>query len=68
METNNRKEYIAFLLRLWRDGEMSSWRATLENPHNGKKYGFADLKNLFDFLIKETGDKRVYFVDENKRQ
>jgi len=47
---------------------MGPWRVTLENPHDGKMYGFADLKELFDFLIKETGDKRVSFIDESHRQ
>ena len=67
METEIRKDYYAFLLRLWRVGEMGSWRATLENPHNGKVYGFANLKELYDFLTKEMGDKRVALIDESKR-
>ena len=56
METEIRKDYYAFLLRLWRVGEIGSWRATLENPHNGKTYGFADLNKLFSFLHEQIGN------------
>ena len=66
METEIRKDYYAFLLRLWRVGEMDPWRVTLENPHNGKMYGFANLKELFDFLTKETNESRDSTEVENE--
>ena len=35
---------------------MGSWRVMLENPHNGKLYGFANLDKLFAFLADKTGE------------
>ena len=43
-------DYHAYLIRFWREGENKSWRVTLEDPHTGLKYGFADLEKLFRFL------------------
>jgi hypothetical protein len=48
------KRYLAFLLRLWREGETASWRAMLEDPHTGERRGFADLNKLFDFIEAQT--------------
>ena len=50
--TEERRRYRAYLLRLWwagHDGE-AGWRASLEEPHTGTRYGFATLAQLFDFL------------------
>jgi hypothetical protein len=56
MKKHSRKNYMAFLLRLWQEGEAKTWRATLENPHNGKRYGFADIEKLYAFLDEKTGN------------
>jgi len=50
------KGYRSYLLRLWQtsdDGELI-WRASLETPGTRKQYGFANLKDLFDFLEAQT--------------
>ena len=54
-ETRN---YVAYLLRLWRErsGESTRWRASLQDPHSGKRVGFASLEELFGYLRRETGD------------
>jgi hypothetical protein len=52
---NERRHYIAYLLRLWRpDGDdRSAWHASLEDPHTGERRGFADLESLFAFLKEQ---------------
>lgn len=50
------KGYLSYLLRLWQtddDGELI-WRASLETPGTRKRYGFASLNDLFDFLQAQT--------------
>jgi len=44
--------YLAYMLRLWqvKDGGNSVWRASVESPHTGERYGFANLELLFAFL------------------
>lgn len=55
--TGEPPDYIAFVLRLWRetDGEKTEWRASLQDPHSGDRVGFASLRDLFAFLENETG-------------
>ena len=50
-------DYLSYLLRLWRVSgeEKAIWRASLESPHTGERWGFANLADLFTFLEKETG-------------
>jgi hypothetical protein len=50
-------DYVAYLLRLWREtsGGSSRWRASLQDPHSGERVGFASLEDLFDSLLRETG-------------
>ena len=48
--------YLAYLLRLWRVGNNSTWRASLENPHSGERQAFADLDLLVAFLKEKTGE------------
>ena len=54
------KRYFAYLLRLWRVNSTGilSWQASLEDPHNGKQIGFADLVSLFSYLKDQTGTDR----------
>ena len=51
-----KREYMAYLLRLWREKKDGSWRATLENPNNGERAGFATLAELVTFLEGKTGE------------
>ncbi|MFZ1395692.1 MAG: hypothetical protein WAS33_02285 [Candidatus Promineifilaceae bacterium] len=60
-----KREYIAYLLRLWREKQDGSWRALLENPTNGERNGFATLAELVTFLEDKTGEKiQVAFAIE----
>ncbi len=58
--TNQENRYWAFMLRLYRvgDSEQPGWRASLEDPHTGERYGFATLRELFDFLSAYTDQER----------
>lgn len=50
-------EYVAYLLRMWRvrEGEGTTWRASLERPRNGQRIAFASLEAAIDFLLDQTG-------------
>jgi hypothetical protein len=52
------QRYISYMLRLWRIRSQGKriWRASLESPLTGERWGFADLAALFAFLEKEIGD------------
>ena len=53
--TREQLDYLSYLLRLWREnGEKTDWRASLESPHTGERWGFANLADLFTFLEKEV--------------
>jgi hypothetical protein len=55
-----RREYLAYMLRLWRAGDSwtaeptANWRASLESSLTGERIGFGSLAELFDFLIQEV--------------
>jgi hypothetical protein len=51
-----KRSYIAYLLRLWRERSAGVyiWRASLEDPHTGRRQGFADLDRLLNFLKEQT--------------
>jgi hypothetical protein len=57
MTTDKPKDYHAYLLRLWRDGEDSPWRATLQDPHTDHTYGFSTMQQLYQFLKAQTQSK-----------
>ena len=44
--------YAAYLLRLWLAGTPGEpvWRCSLEDPHTGRRIGFADLAGLVEYL------------------
>ena len=44
---------LSFILRLWCSSQAKTgdWRASLEIPETGKRIGFANLEQLFAFLI-----------------
>jgi len=47
--------YRSYLLRVWRVSgeETATWRASLESPHTGERWGFADLDELVAFLRRQ---------------
>ena len=51
-----RREYQAYLLRLWREKQDGSWRGLLENPNNDERFGFATLADLVALLEDKTGE------------
>ena len=53
----DKREYMAYLLRIWREKRDGTWRALLENPNNGERNGFASLAELVTFLEGKTGEK-----------
>jgi hypothetical protein len=47
--------YRSYLLRLWLEpNNPTEWRAMLESPVSGERYGFASIESLFGFIEKET--------------
>jgi hypothetical protein len=57
-------DYLSYLLRLWRTSakkrslpgeEGVVWRASLHSPQTGERIGFPNLRELFDFLQRQTG-------------
>ena len=51
-------QYYSYLLRLWQETEEEGkwiWRASLESPLTGERFGFADLAELCSFLEEQTG-------------
>jgi len=54
--TTESQDYLAYLLRFWREDETSPWRATVENPHTGEKRSFAAPDHLWAFLQTQLVD------------
>ncbi len=46
--------YVSYLLRLWKDSDTTSWRASLQPVPSDERLGFPNLEALFAFLLKET--------------
>ena len=46
----------SYLVRLWATGVAHQlvWRASLENVQSGERRGFANLEQLFVFLMEQT--------------
>ena len=59
--TNRQQRYLSYMLRLWQtsDGTKQIWRASLESPGTSERWGFASLKDVFDFL-----QTQIEFQDE----
>lgn len=53
----NHSKYQAYLLRMWQEGEHTSWRVTVQNPHTGEYRSFSSLTALVSFLEQRTGEK-----------
>ena len=62
------QNYSAYLLRLWRvkDNEHSSWRMSLEDSHTGARLGFANLRQLYFFLLRRIGEVEHLDDEEHK--
>lgn len=43
-------DYFSYLLRFWRTARDRPWRASLENPRTGERWGFGSLEALLAFL------------------
>ena len=50
----------SYLLRLWPTGSdgQQVWRASLENVRTGERMGFANLEQLFVFLMQQIEHDR----------
>jgi hypothetical protein len=50
-------QYHVYMLRFWQersqDEASPAWRFSLEDPHTGERYGFADCDGLYAFLNEE---------------
>ncbi|MBT3189265.1 MAG: hypothetical protein HN975_16390 [Anaerolineae bacterium] len=51
----NKREYKAYLLRLWRENPDKPWRASLKNPNSDAQIGFSSLNELVKFLENKYG-------------
>ena len=61
--SEKRSRYHAYLLRFWRDDELTAWRASLEDPHTGETLGFATMQRLYEFLDEMMGRPAAGRVD-----
>ena len=46
--------YVAYLVRLWQDGQAGQWRASAQSAQTGERTLFASLAELFVFLESQT--------------
>ena len=53
MNDLKKPHHLSYLLRLWRTEGLREfeWRASLEIPETGKRIGFANLEQLFAYLM-----------------
>ena len=72
--TQERSDYLSFLLRLWRVRNSQSsqggaegmvWRASLQDTLTDEQVSFASLEDLVAFLRRQMG--LVSDTDQNKR-
>jgi hypothetical protein len=56
-----RRDYLSYLVRLWRVGHSGEerWRASLQRPGTAEPIWFAGLEDMLAFLRAETGTSRV---------
>lgn len=57
MGTQKVDDYFACLLRIWREGEDSPWRASLQDPHTGELTHFASPQQAFVFIEKQMNEE-----------
>lgn len=58
MGTQQQRDYFACLLRIWRDGAESPWRASLEDPLSGELQHFASPQQAFIFIESQLEVER----------
>lgn len=51
--------YHAFLVRLWRDGSQSAWRASLQDAVTGQRQAFSGIEGLIGFLLDQVGESNA---------
>jgi hypothetical protein len=56
--TGGGRDYMAYLLRLWRTGlgENAAWHASLQDARTGERMGFACLDDLVAYLKQRMGE------------
>jgi hypothetical protein len=61
--------YLSYLLRLWQtsDGARQVWRASLETPGTGERQGFANLKDLFNFINAQAQEPGPWNEQDSHR-
>lgn len=66
-EDMKRAHRFSYLLRLWQvEGRKGSdWQASLETPETGQRLGFANLEQLFGYLMNLSEGKNQ--VQEQRR-
>lgn len=59
---------VSYLLRLWRaeGGAGFNWQASLENTETGKRIGFANLEQLFAYLM-DLAEGKAHMQDTETR-
>jgi len=57
MENQRQRDYYACLLRIWREGAASPWRASLENPRTGELKHFASPRQAFLFIENQMDER-----------
>ncbi len=66
--TDDRTNSQVYILRLWAvtttDPRTVEWHASLEDSQTGKRIGFANLEQLFVYLMETT--KREDGTDQNE--
>ena len=67
MMEDQRRSYLAYLLRLWQVKSKggTTWRVTLQSPQSGDRIGFDRLEDLFDYLREQTGESSDYQEGES---
>ena len=57
-------DYHAYLLRVWREGTHTPWRASLQSTATERVYQFATLEALFAFLdVRMTDGERILSIE-----
>ena len=56
--TGGERDYLAYLLRLWRTGTGKSarWHGSLQDARTGQQVGFACLDDLVVYLREKMGE------------
>lgn len=53
MAAANANTYIAYLIRLWREGS-GVWRGMLQEPQTGERHYFTDVDDLLAYLREQV--------------